>query len=204
MSHEFKTARTATPNAWARFARLQRGAAQLLISLLVILGWRCVRLAGLADDASIQSNLANLYIGEEKVIEGTVTAAQRDGNTVHLRLGKPPQDLTVSLIVTLMSNFPATPERYYLGQTVRVGGTLHSFRGTPEIVIRDPADIQVLGAPAPPARGPTANDHPASATGVAIEASSIGERVDTLADRLHRLEERVQQLERSGSSRESR
>src|SRR5262249_3394413 len=99
-----------------------------------------------ASDAPIQANAANLFVGEQKIVEGTVTAAQRDAGTVHLRLGQTPQDLNVSVVMGLLSKFPPSPERYSLGKTVRVAGMIHSFRGVPEIVVRDPDDIQVVEA----------------------------------------------------------
>src|SRR5512140_1639521 len=77
-----------------------------------------------ALDTSIAPGVAGLFIDEEKIVEGPVTAAERDGNTVHLRLGTAPQSLTVSLIIGLLSNFPPEPERYYLGKSVRVVGTI--------------------------------------------------------------------------------
>jgi hypothetical protein len=108
-----------------------------------------------ADDASISPSVAGLFVGEEKRVEGRVNAAERDGNTVRLHVGTPPQEVTVSLIIGLLSTFPPEPERYYVGKTVRVAGTIRSFRGSTEVVLHDPASIQVVGegatASAPPA-----------------------------------------------------
>lgn len=176
----------------------------LIAALPAVPGLSGVCVAGLADDVSIQSNIASLYVGQEKVVEGTVTAAQRDGNSVRLRLGNGPQDLTVSLIVTLMSNFPPAPERYYLGKTVRVAGTIGSFRAAPEIAVRDPADIQVVARGGTTPGGVTGNDLPSSSTDAATEDDTVRQRVNTLTDRLRLLEERVQRLERSGASNETR
>jgi hypothetical protein len=108
-----------------------------------------------AEEPSISPSVAGLFVGEDKSIEGRVSAAEREGNTVRLRLGAPPHDVAVSLIIGLLSNFPPEPERYYNGKTVRVTGTIRSFRGATEVVIHDPASIQVMGeagsAAAPPA-----------------------------------------------------
>jgi hypothetical protein len=168
----------------------------LVASTLVVLAFASWGIAGSADDVSIQANIAALFVGKEMVVEGTVTAAQRDGNTVHLHLGNGPQDLTVSLIITLLSNFPAAPERYYLGKKVRVGGMIRSFRGVPEMVIRDQADIQVLDSGS--ARAPGVVDRPGGAGGPGQE-SDLRERVERLGQRVQHLEERVQQLEQPRS-----
>lgn len=188
-----RTRRGGAPLTWLRV---------VVAALLAVFGFCSVGAAGVADEVSIQSNLASLYVGKQKVVEGTVTAAQRDGNTVRLHLGSRPQDLTVSLIVTLMSNFPAQPERYYLGKTVRVAGTIGSFRDAPEIAVRDPADIQVVGARGSTPGGTTQDDRPGADAGA--EDDAVRQRMDTLADRLHRLEERVQRLEHSGTGSEAR
>lgn len=145
--------------------------------------------AGASPDAPISPSVAALFVDEEKIVEGTVTAAERDGNVVRLRFGTTPQALTVSLVIGLLSNFPPTPERYYLGQTVRVAGTIRSFRGTPEIVIHDPAHITVVGA-APPA----AADRPVPTTPVVEGAAALREQVRTLSERVRVLEEQLQEL----------
>jgi hypothetical protein len=164
------------------------------LSVLVLLGVPWSAVAGLADDVPIQANVASHFVGKEMIVDGIVTAAQRDGNTVHLRLGNDPQDLTVSLILSLLNNFPAAPERYYLGKTVRVGGMIRSFRGVPEMVIRDQADIQVLGS-----GSPSLADRPGASAGKPGEESDLRQRVESLGERVQHLEERLQQLEQPRS-----
>jgi len=142
-----------------------------------------------SPDGAISASVAPLFVGEEKIVEGKVTAAERDANVVHLRFGVAPQALTVSLVMGLLSDFPREPERYYLGQTVRVAGTIRSFKDRPEIVVHDPANIKLVGAPtqqvserAPPAP-PGAED-----------AAALREQVKTLNERVRALEDEVQQL----------
>jgi hypothetical protein len=151
-----------------------------------------------ASDAAIDANVAALFIGEEKTVEGTVTAAEREGNAVRLHLGSGPQALTVSLVIGLLSKFPPAPERYYLGKTLRVAGTIGSFRGTPEIVVRDAAEIQVAGAPKPAASNPPGTG-PASA-----RQPPPADTIEVLHERIRVLEERVRQLERSAPAGEDR
>lgn len=117
-----------------------------------------------AKEPPIAANVAGFFVGEEKIVEDTVTAAERDGSVVHLHLGKPPQELRVSLIIGLLSTFPAAPEKYYLGKTVRVVGMIHSFRGAPEMDVHDAADIQLAGTSAPPPGMPKALAAPPVAT----------------------------------------
>jgi len=145
--------------------------------LAVVLGGVTV---GATPVTTISPNVAALYVGEQQVIEGTVTAAERDGATVRLRLGMRPHELTVSLIIGLLSNFPPEPEHFYAARTVRVVGTVRSFRGATEMVIRDPADIQIVGAP-PPGE---AHLEPAAET----EVQQLKQKVQQLEQRVHELE----------------
>ena len=140
-----------------------------------------------APDATISANVAPLFIGEEKIVEGTVTAAERDANVVRLRFGSAP--LTVSLVIGLLSDFPSDPEHHYLGHTVRVAGTIRSFKDQPEIFIHDPANIKIVGPGAPPAAERAASVPPPS-----DDAPALREQVKTLNERVRTLEDQVQKL----------
>jgi hypothetical protein len=153
-----------------------------------------------SPDGSISPSVAGLFIGEEEIVEGPVTAAEREANVVHLRVGKAPQNMIVSLVIGLLNSFPPAPENYYPGKTVRVAGTIRSFRGVPEIVIRDAADIQVVdsGGAAVPAAGA-----PAASSGMVApplrEDDSVRQRLEMLTERVRQLEERARQLENPGT-----
>ncbi len=141
-------------------------------------------------DMSIAPSVASLFVGQEKIVEGTVTAAEREGNTVRLRLGTPPHELMVSLIIGMLSTFPPEPERYYTGKAVRVAGLIRSFRGTVEIAVHDATEIEVVGAPRAPGLAAPAGD-PVKA----VPEPPAQPPLDALSERLRALEERVQRLE---------
>lgn len=145
-----------------------------------------------SPDPAISANVATLFVGEEKIVEGTVTAAEREGGVVHLRFGTAPQSLTVSLVIGLLSDFPADPERYYLGKTVRVAGTVRSFKDQPEIVVHDPANIRVVGATS------SGSDRVMTAPPAGDEARGLREQVKTLNERVRTLEGEVEKLRNSG------
>lgn len=142
-----------------------------------------------SPEGAISASVAPLFIGEEKIVEGKVTAAERDANVVHLRFGAAPQALTVSLVIGLLSDFPRDPEHYYLGQTVRVAGTIRSFKDRPEIVIHDPANIRIVAATTP-----QANERAPAALPSSEDAAGLREQVKTLNERVRALEDEVQQL----------
>jgi hypothetical protein len=163
--------------------RTPPGVGAALAVLAVFLGL-CGPCAAATADGSITAGGAALFVDQEKIVEGPVTDAERDASTVRLRLGYPPQALTVALIIGLLSKFPPEPERYYLGKTVRVVGTIRSFRGSVEMVIHDPADIEVADAPR---TGSTAAD------------TSVRDDIDALKQRVRELEGQMQRLRPTGA-----
>lgn len=113
-------------------------------------------------------------------MEGVVTAVERDTHVVKLRLGTPPQSLTVSLVMGLLTRFPANAEVYYAGKTVLVAGTIRSFRDQLEMTIRDPANIEVVDPQIAP-QG----------------SRALREQHEAMRAKLQALEERIRQLEGS-------
>jgi hypothetical protein len=143
--------------------------------------------------AAISATVAPLFVGEEKIVEGTVIAADRDANVVYLRFGTAPQALTVSLVIGLLSDFPSDPEHYYLGHAVRVVGTIRSFKDRPEIVIHDPANIKLIDATTPQ------NSRAAATAPESADAPALREQVKTLNERVRTLEDQVQKLQGPGA-----
>lgn len=119
------------------------------------------------------------HVGEERLIEGTVVAVRREGYVLRLAFDGSPDTFTVALIVGLLSPLPADPEAVYVGQTVRVLGKIRRFRGVPEMVIRDPTRITIVGA--------------ARAATVEVE---LRRRVEGLERRMERIERRLDELQR--------
>lgn len=159
---------------------------------------------GATADVSISPSVASLFIGQEKIVEGTVAATQREGNVVRLLIGTPPQTVTVSLVIGLLSKYPSEPERYYLGKTVRVAGTIQDFRHAVEIELHDAALIEVVEAPIPQASAPDTapvkpdpqfHDREAAPGHLQVKNGSVQRRLDTLNERIRVLERKVQQLE---------
>ena len=102
----------------------------------------------------------------------------------------------VTLSLGLLSDFPAQPEEAYRDKTVRVAGTIRSFRGVPEIVLRDSSNITIVApgmasdstaSVASPARvrADVAASPPASARS---ELEALRAQVDALTRRVESLE----------------
>lgn len=141
-----------------------------------------------ATEAPIAAAVASLYVGHDAVVEGKVQAAERRDNSVRLRLGPNEQSLTVILVIGLLSKFPSQPESYYLGKNVRVAGSIESFRGTPEIIVRDPEHIQPV------------DRLTASAPQNAVDAREVSEQkqeLQQLRSHVQELESRLKQVEQN-------
>lgn len=132
-------------------------------------------LPAVAAEPPIDAGVASLYVGRKVTVEGVVTAAERDGWIVRLDLGSPPQTLRVQLVLGILSRFPENPEAYYLGKEIRVYGEVAEFRGQPEIILREPDRIVVVGG----------DDDPIPAE----------RNVRVLENRVRELEDRLQVLE---------
>jgi hypothetical protein len=143
---------------------------------LTLVGVLATATVASAGQAPIAVGVAPLFVGEEKIVEGVVTAVEKDVNVVTLRLGTPPQSLTVSLIIGLLTRFPTNPEVYFAGKTVMVGGIIKKFRNELEMTIRDPARIEVVDLD-------LASD------------PKLREQQEAMRAKVQSLEERIRQLE---------
>ncbi len=134
-----------------------------------------VAVPAIAAEPPIDPGVAALYVGRDVIVEGTVTHAERDAWVVRLRLGEPPGDLAVQLVLGMLSRFPDNPESYYLGKRIRVLGRVGEFRDRTEMIVRDPDRILVVD----------------------MKADRTSEEVLRLEKRVRELEERLQTLEQS-------
>jgi hypothetical protein len=111
------------------------------------------------------------HVGEVVTVEGRVADARAEGDTYVIDFAPDdPQALRAVLVVGILSTAPRHLERRWRGRDVRVTGLVRRFAGRPEIVIRDPDLVQVVGdeppetraapspPPAPPQPPPAANE----------------------------------------------
>lgn len=93
------------------------------------------------------------HIGEYVTVEGKVVDSKGyvfkggRGTASFLNIGKPypePDRFTVVIWPEDRSRFPEEPENYYLGKKVRVSGRIKKYKGTPEIILRDPNKIEIV------------------------------------------------------------
>ncbi|MGQ9666301.1 MAG: phospholipase D-like domain-containing protein [Anaerolineae bacterium] len=105
-----------------------------------------VREAG--GPAEIDHTQAGSYIGREMKVRLTVTHVYNSGKVIWL-MGNADQEHNFKVVIfpSDYAKWPASPDQYYFGKTIRVHGLIKLYRGWPEIVVKDPGQIEVL-APA--------------------------------------------------------
>ncbi len=110
---------------------------------------------------------AEKYAGQEVTVAGTIVHTYDSGKVTFLNFDDDYRNtLTIVLFPDSYDAFPQKPARYFKDKQVQVTGKVKMYEGAPEIVIDDPAQIQVVGgyptsaAPAPAARSDSAPPAP--------------------------------------------
>lgn len=100
-----------------------------------------------SDEGVVSYLEAGNYIGQTKTVEGTIvkTFKYTKGKTIFLNFHDPYQGYFTAVIWSSdWDKFPFAPEEYYKGKEVRVTGEIIDYKGSPEIVVRDPSQIEVV------------------------------------------------------------
>jgi DNA/RNA endonuclease YhcR with UshA esterase domain len=85
------------------------------------------------------------YAGQTKTVEGKIVRTFRSStNTVFLDFHDPFQGYFEAVIFSSdLSKFTFAPEVFYSGKEVRVTGQIQMYEGSPEIIVRNPSQIEV-------------------------------------------------------------
>ncbi|XOB42384.1 MAG: thermonuclease family protein [Candidatus Nealsonbacteria bacterium] len=89
---------------------------------------------------------AGNYLGKEIIIEGKIVDTYRSKtNTVFLNFEKSyPNQCFVSVIFSSdQYKFVQSPEDYYSQKTVRIKGEIKEYEGRPEIILKNPSQIEI-------------------------------------------------------------
>ncbi|MGB3341763.1 MAG: thermonuclease family protein [bacterium] len=85
------------------------------------------------------------YYGQTKTVEGRVVASNNTGKVCFLNFHKNwKKYFTVVIFSSDFDKFPARPEDYYLNRNVRVKGLIKEYKGKPEIILKGPAQIEII------------------------------------------------------------
>lgn len=123
--------------------RLRRFASILLLSYAI-----AVFLYSLTYAQSISPQDAHKYLGETRTVCGNVAstfyAVQSKGHPTFLNLEKPYPDQLFTIVIwgSERDNFDRPPEKLYKNKHICVTGIISSYRGTPQIIVKDPSQIK--------------------------------------------------------------
>jgi hypothetical protein len=85
------------------------------------------------------------HIGEYTCIEGTVVRTYNSGKAVFLNFHDPYQGyFSIVIWPEDWGKFSPPPEIKYRGKQVRVTGKIELYKGSPEIVVRNPEQIEII------------------------------------------------------------
>jgi DNA/RNA endonuclease YhcR with UshA esterase domain/HKD family nuclease len=111
---------------------------------------------------------AEQYVGQEVTVQGQVVHTYDSGKVTFLNFDEDYRNtLTIVLFPSIYDQFPEKPAVYFDGRLIQVSGPVKMYEGKPEIVVSDPAQIQVLddtasAAPAAVPSSPTPAPAPAA------------------------------------------
>ncbi len=101
--------------------------------------------ASAGPEAVVPWEEAHRHEGEEVVVEGTIVRTHRTKTMLYLNFhANWKRYLTLVLFVKDLPRFPGNPGTDYMGKKIRVRGEVKIYKGRPEMVLRDPADITVV------------------------------------------------------------
>ena len=101
--------------------------------------------ASAGAEAVVPWEEAHRHEGEEVVVEGTIVRTHRTKTMLYLNFhANWKRYLTIVLFAKDLPRFPGDPETDYKGKKVRVRGEVKIYKGRPEMVLRDPADIAIV------------------------------------------------------------
>ena len=88
---------------------------------------------------------AGQHIGEYAAVEGTIVRTYNSGKVIFLNFAEEYQGtFTVVIFADDAGKFPQPPEQLFLNQYVRVVGEIGEYKGAPQIVVNEPAQIEVV------------------------------------------------------------
>ncbi len=97
------------------------------------------------DSGIISWAVADEHVGEMATVEGVIVRTYQSENVLFLNFHEDYRNtFTAAIFVTELGRFPENAKDYYRGKTVRVSGVIKSYRGTPEMVVKSPEQIEIV------------------------------------------------------------
>jgi len=88
---------------------------------------------------------AGEYVGKPVTVEGKIVKSHRADKLAFLNFAEDHENtLAIVMFERIFDRFPQSPEKYFLHKTVRVTGNVKEHKGRPEIIVTDPARIEII------------------------------------------------------------
>ena len=88
---------------------------------------------------------AEKYYYQNVTVEGKIVRTHRTKRVCFLNFDPDYRHtLTGVIFASDLSKFPKDPQKFYLNKKVRITGLIKQYKGAPEIIIKDPAQIEII------------------------------------------------------------
>lgn len=91
---------------------------------------------------------AAAYEGQQVTVEGLVVDSYKSNSVIFLNFSDDRSQFKAVVFQRDWSKWPQSPEKLFQGQIVRISGPVKLYEGAPEIIVDDPAQVEVVGQPA--------------------------------------------------------
>jgi len=92
---------------------------------------------------------AHKYYGQTVTVKGKIVGTYNSGKACFLNFHPDYRKyFTAVIFKSAFSRFPTNPEDFYYGKEVQVTGKIKQYKGKPEIILNDPAQIKVIAGSA--------------------------------------------------------
>ncbi|MBU7047123.1 MAG: thermonuclease family protein [Theionarchaea archaeon] len=88
---------------------------------------------------------AHNYYNQFVIVEGTIVNTFNSGTACFLNFSTNYQYFTAVIFASDFVGFPFIPEGFYLGKRVRIIGIIKGYNCSPEIIVKTPNQIKILG-----------------------------------------------------------
>jgi micrococcal nuclease len=98
----------------------------------------------LAENTVNWKDAASHY-GKYKTVEGKIVSGKCLPKVCFLNFDKDYKTtFTVVIFASDLPKFPPKPDQYYRNKKVQVSGTIKEYRGKPEIILKEPDQINIV------------------------------------------------------------
>lgn len=143
----------------------------------------------------IPSSRANDHVGQDVTIEGRVTAVHASPLATVLAFSQNFAGFTATILAADRDKFPSDLDSRIRDRVVRVSGTVTTYRGKPEMALRDPA--QLVLAPPPGPGSVVAHPTPAPLATTDAAAEELRRALGRIENRLEAIEGRLTTIEQA-------